>query len=268
MEKINLNKLKILSYKARLQILKIVYNSSASHIGSCFSIIDSLITLYFYLKLKKKLSSTKVILSKGHAAAALYVVLNKFKFISNTELKTFYKNGSKLMGHASHMVNGVTLSTGSLGHGLSVGCGIAYAYKKIKKKNEVFVFMSDGECNEGSIWEALLFASHNNLNNIKVLLDYNKLQSIYSIKKTLNLEPLKDKWRSFGWDVTECLGHNYNDVLKFCNKKSNKPKVAILHTIKGKGVSFMENNNLWHYRCPNKIEFEKAEKELKKNIPN
>ena len=168
------------------------------------------------------------------------------------------------MGHASHYVNGIILSTGSLGHGPSVGSGLAFAMKKKNKKENVFVFMSDGECNEGSVWEAFLFASHHKLTNIKFVIDYNKLQSIHSTKKTLNLEPLREKLHSFGLSVTEIDGHNIKDIFNFFSnkKKISKPQVLIMHTIKGKGVSFMENNNLWHYRTPNKDEFKKAKLEL------
>ena len=268
-----MNKEKILnikteSYKLRLKILRIIYNASSSHLGSCYSIIDALFTLYKSLEDKKILKNSKIILSKGHAAAAFYTVLQHFKFISKNELNSFYKDGSKLMGHASHYVNGVILSTGSLGHGPGVGCGIAYALKKQKKKDDVYVFISDGECNEGSVWEALLFASHHKLNNLKIIIDYNKLQSIHSTIKTLNIEPIKKKLDAFGFKVTELDGHNIKKLYNYFNKKikTKKPQILILHTVKGKGVSFMENNNLWHYRTPNNKEFQMAKNELENKL--
>jgi transketolase len=250
----------------RIQTLKIINQSSASHIASCLSVIDILVSIYSHLKLKKRLSIDKVILSKGHAAAALYSTLNYFGFLSKKKLNTFYTNGSKLLGHASHYVNGIPFSTGSLGHGLGLGCGLAYANRLIKKNIFTYVVLSDGECDEGSIWEAALFAAHHKLKNLVVFIDFNKYQSIKTVTETLNLEPLALKWKSFNWNVHKINGHNFSILKKKINSlsKSKKPTVIICDTIKGKGVSFMENNILWHYRCPKGDEYLNALKELKK----
>lgn len=246
----------------RIDVLNIISEAGSSHIASCFSVIEIIALIY---KVKKK--ECDFILSKGHAAAALYSLLYKLGKISAKEKSSFYKNGSKLMGHVSHKLKDIQLSTGSLGHGLSVATGFAYEKKNnSNKKNQVFVVMSDGECDEGSVWEAALFASHHKLNNLCVFIDYNKIQSIKSVKKTLNLEPFNLKWKSFGWRVKVINGHSEYDLKKFImdSKISKKPNIAICNTIKGKGVSFMENNPLWHYRCPKNKEYLLALEELRK----
>lgn len=250
----------------RLQTLKIINQSSASHIASCFSVVDILVSIFSHLKIKKRQSIDKVILSKGHAAAALYSTLNYFGFLSKKKLNTFYTNGSKLLGHASHYVNGIPFSTGSLGHGLGLGCGLAYANYLIKKNIFTYVILSDGECDEGSIWEAALFAAHHKLKKLVVFIDFNKYQSIKPVTNTLNLEPLASKWKSFNWNVHRINGHNHSILKRKINSlnKSKKPTVIICDTVKGKGVSFMENNILWHYRCPKGEEYLNALNEIKK----
>jgi transketolase len=244
----------------RIDVLKIISEAGSSHIASCFSVIEIITSIY---KLKKK--KCDFILSKGHAAAALYSLLHKLGKISTKEKNSFYQNGSKLMGHVSHKLKDIQLSTGSLGHGLGVATGFAYEKKVNNNKNQVFTVMSDGECDEGSVWEAALFASHHKLNNLCVFIDYNKIQSIRSVEKTLNLEPFNLKWKSFGWRVKIINGHSEDDLKKFIldSKISKKPNIAICNTIKGKGVSFMENNPLWHYRCPKNKEYLLALEELR-----
>ena len=244
----------------------------SSHIASILSIVDIVSVLYESIlnidpKKPKKPNRDRFILSKGHAGAAIYAALAEKGFFKVSELKKHCSNGSNLSGHVSHKnIPGVEFSTGSLGHGLSVSCGIAYSAKMNKSKFRVFALLSDGECDEGSNWEAILFAAHHKLNNLVAIIDYNKLQSIESTHDTLNLEPFAEKWIAFGWQVIEVDGHNHDEIFKAL-KKNNKidlPLCIIAHTTKGKGVSFMENNNLWHYRSPQNGEYRNAIKELEK----
>jgi transketolase len=261
-----------LARRIRIHALKMANRGGGSHIGSALSIIDILAVLYndvLYVNPKDHhmANRDRFILSKGHAGAAVYATLAEVGFFPIEKLETHYQDGSDLSGHVSHKnVPGVELSTGSLGHGLSVGVGMAKAAKLDKKGHEVFVLLSDGECDEGSVWEAAMFASHHKLDNLIALIDYNKIQSLDTIANTLALEPFKSKWESFGWNAIEINGHDHNQ-LKFELAKTpsinSKPTVYICHTTKGKGVSFMENSVLWHYRCPRGEEFEMALKELK-----
>ena len=178
-------------------------------------------------------------------------------------LDTHYQDGSILSGHVSHKgVPGVEFSTGSLGHGLSVASGFALAAKRKSLNFKSYVLLSDGELDEGSNWEAILFAPHHNLDNLTCIVDYNKLQSLTSVKETLNLEPLKDKITSFGWNVIDIDGHNHDELKKSINKNTSKPKFIIANTIKGKGISFMENKVVWHYKSANEEELEKGLDEL------
>ena len=248
------------SLKIRKLILKIANSSQCSHIGSNLSIVDILSVLYVkFLKDRKN----SFILSKGHACLAQYCVLKEMGFINDKTLNTFGKDGTILMSHASHKVPGINLSTGSLGHGLPVATGIALANKINKKKSKMFVLLSDGELDEGSNWESVLFSSHHKLNNLVIIIDYNKLQSTDSVKNTLNLEPLDKKFKSFGCKVLIVNGHNCEQIFKALNSKSSKPLVIIANTIKGKGVSFMENSVLWHYKSLNAENYQKAMKIIK-----
>jgi len=263
-----------LSNNIRKHAVMMTSLGQSSHIGSVLSIADILAVLYGSV-LKYKSSNAKwkkrdrFILSKGHAGAGIYAVLAESGFISIDKLKTHYQDGSDLSGHVSHKgISGVEFSTGSLGHGLPVAAGMALAAKIDKRKHRVFVLLSDGECDEGSNWEAVLFSSHHKLDNLVAIIDRNRLQSICSTEKTLALEPLADKWQAFGWDVAEIDGHNHNELLQVCSKSevgSGKPLCIIANTTKGKGVSFMEDNTLWHYRSPQGKEYEAAISELKKN---
>ena len=248
------------SLKVRKSILKIANSSQCSHIGSNLSIVDILTTLYIKLLKNKK---NYFILSKGHACLALYCVLKEMRFITEKTLNSFGKNDSILMSHASHKVPGIELSTGSLGHGLPVATGVALADKINKIKKKTFVLLSDGELDEGSNWESLLFSSHHKLNNLVIIIDYNKLQSIDFVKNTLNLEPLKQKFQSFGCKVVSVDGHNFKQLEKVLSSSSTKPLVIIANTIKGKGVSFMENSVLWHYKSLNSEDYQKAMKIIK-----
>ena len=252
--------------KIRSLSLKMVHGARASHIGSALSICDILATLYdkvltFNPEKPYWENRDRFILSKGHACVSVYAALAISGFIKIDELDSYGKDYSRLMSHISHKVPGVEFSTGSLGHGLPFGVGKAFAAKKIGAKWRTFVLMSDGELAEGSNWEAFLFASHHRLDNIVAIIDYNNLQSFGSVDKTLNIEPISDKLKSFGWDVRSVDGHDHEKIenlLTTAPWAPNKPSIVIAHTIKGKGVSFMENSVDWHYQSPNDEQLEAA----------
>lgn len=262
---------KQISKEIRKTILKMMYESKAAHIGSCLSCADILTVLYFKIlriNPKKPLAETRdrFLLSKGHAVAALYAVLAKRGFFPEELLNTYYQDGSRLPGHSTrNTVPGIEVSTGSLGHGLSMGAGLALATKKDGGAHRVFVLMSDGECETGSIWEAALFSAHHKLDNLVGIVDHNKLQACGRIEDILNLKPLNEKWRSFGWSVREINGHDLSEIESIFSKipfEKGKPNLVIAHTIKGKGVSFMENNFEWHFKNLDKEKYEQALKEL------
>ena len=260
-----------MAQRIRLNAVRMTRLGKSSHIGSVLSMTDILAVLYGEIlnvdpANPKMENRDRFILSKGHAGAGVYAALAETGFLDKSWLEKHYQNGSILSGHVSHKgVAGVELSTGSLGHGLPVATGMAFAAKLDDRQHRIFVVMSDGECDEGSNWEAILFSSHHNLDNLVVFVEYNKIQSIKSIENTLSLEPFADKWRSFGWDVVEIDGHDHQQIKSACSgEAANKPRCIIAHTIKGKGVSFMENSVLWHYRPPDKEEYEQAIVELEK----
>lgn len=254
----------------RLNVLKMVINGKSSHIGSIYSCVE-IITILFkeFLKLNKKnykkKKRNKLILSKGHAAAGLYAALAGVGIINKKELTLHCKNGSYMSGHASNSVPGVDFSSGSLGQGLGFAAGIALSNKKAKLNYKVYCILSDGELNEGSIWEALLFISHHRLNNLDIIIDRNFYQSIKTTEKTLALEPLDQKLVSFGFHVLKGDGHSFNFLRKALKIKTKLPKVIIAKTTKGKGVNFMENNILWHYKYPNAKQEKLALNYLTKN---
>ncbi len=259
-----------LAKQIRLNVLKMVHRAGASHIGSCFSIADIVAVLYnLILQLRPEDPSwperDRFVLSKGHGGAAIYAVLALKGFISLDLLESYGKDGSDLMAHISHKVPGVEFSTGSLGHGLPFAVGKAFAATKKDLKWRVFALLSDGEMDEGSNWEALMFAAHHKLENLVAIIDYNKLQSLNSVEKTLGLEPLAMKVKAFGWSVREIDGHNHERIekeLRLVPWEVGKPSMLIAHTTKGKGVSFMENKVEWHYRSPNDTQFAQALLEL------
>lgn len=244
-----------LATQARKLILKLTHQAKASHVGSALSVVDILSVLYSgvaNIDFKNINSSSRdvVILSKGHAASALYSVLAMKGFLELSDLESYCLDGGKLGGHVtSHGNSGVELSTGSLGHGLPYGLGIALSQKLHNHSSRVFVVISDGECDEGTTWESALMANQFKLNNLVVIIDRNNLQSIQNTESTIALEPLKEKWTSFNWEVRKVDGHSFED-LQASMAPSHKPLCIIAETIKGKGVSFMEGNNLWHYRPP------------------
>lgn len=250
---------KNLSKNIRGSVLKISHLSKSSHVGSSLSIIDILVVLYKKILLKKNY----FILSKGHACLAYYCLLKEFGFISSKLLNSYGKNNTILLSHVSHKVPKVEFSTGSLGHGLPFAVGRALANKIDKKKDKIYVLMSDGELNEGTTWESLLFASFHKLDNLILIIDYNKIQSIDFCKNILKLEPLAAKFKSFGCEIKIINGHNHNQIHKSLLFDNKKPYVIIANTIKGKGVKFMENSIAWHYKSPNSTEFMNAIKELK-----
>ena len=260
-----------LAKNARIEILKMTSSAKASHVASSLSVIDLLAVLYSGIANitpdnYKKIDRDIVILSKGHAAAAIYSVLALKKFFDISLLAKYCGDGAQLGGHVTSTgVPGVELSTGSLGHGLPYGLGIAISRKLTKSVGDVFVVMSDGECDEGTTWESALIANHYNLNNLCVIIDRNKIQSLDFTESTIALEPFKDKWESFGWDVMEVDGHDYLALIESLNTKSSKPKCIIANTTKGKGVDFMENTVLWHYKSPNTEELSQAISQVENN---
>lgn len=264
--------LKELALKIRLDVLEMTSLGGSSHIGSCYSMVDILTVLYgagiinVHPQEPNWPDRDIFILSKGHAGAALYATLANCGFFPRAELKNHYQDGSIFSGHVSHLgVAGVELSTGSLGHGLSVGVGVAKAAKLDSNNKKIYVQQSDGECDEGSVWEAIMFAAHHKLDNLVLIIDYNKIQSLAPVAETLALEPFADKFISFGWDVIEVDGHSITELKEAflkCPSTIGKPTCIIAHTTKGKGVSFMENSVLWHYRSAQGEEYQAALNEL------
>lgn len=252
----------------RKSILDMMYRSKSSHIGSCFSIVEILYTLYFKVlniqgstyKLEAK---DKFILSKAHGSAALYATLAERGFFSKERLREYYVDGGSLPGHLDMLsVPGVEVSAGSLGHGLSIGTGIAIAKKQECKSEHVYVLLGDGECNEGSVWEAAMLAAHLQLTNLTAIVDYNKFQGFGKTNEVINQRNLNERWLAFGWEVIEVDGHNIEKLEEALKAVQKGPKVLIAHTIKGKGVSFMENKLEWHYKSPNDQEYLLALKEM------
>ena len=251
-----------LQYETRVFILNAIYNAQSSHIGSALSCIDLLISQKFFLKKAEQLneieSMERIVLSKGHGAAAFYALLAAVGV--KIDYKQYYQNNSWLTGHISHKVKGVSHSTGSLGHGLPVTCGMAYA-----NRNKLYsVLLSDGEMQEGSNWEALMVAPQLRLNNMSIIIDYNNQQSFGHVSDTMSIEPLEKKLEAFGWHVEVGDGHNIDFVIETLERslQIDKPFALIANTVKGKGVSFMENRTKWHYSPPNDKEYEEAMKEI------
>jgi transketolase len=261
------DELRALARQLRVRSLRMISQAKTSHIGSCLSVADILAVLYgSVLHIDPKQPSwrdrDRLIMSKGHAAAILYAAVAEAGFMPTDRLGEYTRNGGQLYGHATHWgVPGVEMSSGSLGHGLPVGTGMALTAKRDRRPWRVFVVMSDGECDEGSNWEAILFAGHHKLDNLTIIIDYNKIQSLDFVEKTLNLEPFAEKFRAFGWSATEVDGHDVTALrttLDSLPKEPGRPNAVIAHTVKGKGVSWMEGKVLWHYRPPADDELSKA----------
>ena len=262
--------IKKLTKEIRKNILRmsLAAGASSSHFGGSLSTVELLATLYNSV-LKFDVSNPlwedrdRFILSKGHACLGYYSVLCEKGYFTKEDLNLFEKNGSFLLGHPVINKNkGIEFSNGSLGMGLSLGIGVAIAAKKIKKNYKVFVLIGDGECNEGSVWEASMSASHFKLNNLTAILDKNNLQQTGSNEEIMSTNKLGDKWRSFNWEVREVDGHNIKQILEAFNYVSEKPKLILANTIKGKGFSFSENNNDWHHKIMTKKQYDDALKEL------
>lgn len=249
---------------ARKTILTMSYRAKTSHLGSSLSCVDLLSAMYLRQFTNHDSGSDNlVVVSKGHAASAVYSVLNALGKISDKEIEEYCSDGAVLGGHVTFNRNfGIPLSTGSLGHALPYGLGIAYAKRLRKEKGTVYVLGSDGECDSGAIWEAALLAAHLELNNLIFVIDRNGLQSMKSTEETLRLEPLGKKWKAFNWHVLEIQGHSHAEISKALDSESSQPTVIIANTIKGFGVSFMENSVEWHYRSPNTEEFARGMSEL------
>mgnify|MGYP001482873724 CR=1 FL=1 len=252
----------------RRSLVHMVHYSKSSHIGTCLSVVDILSVLYFKVMnidptTPQMLGRDKFILSKGHGGAALYATLAERGFFPKEYLDKYYIDDGILPGHLDMTaVPGIEVSTGSLGHGLSLGIGMAYGNRQVKDPGHIYVLLGDGECNEGSVWEGIMFASSINLSNLTAIVDYNKLQSFGRTNEVINQVNIAERWKAFGWHVEEIDGHNFNQIEHALKVKTEIPKVIIAHTIKGKGVSFMENKLEWHYKSPSDEELKLALKEL------
>ncbi|OGJ58119.1 transketolase [Candidatus Peribacteria bacterium RIFCSPLOWO2_12_FULL_55_15] len=264
--------LRALSRQMREDVFTIAYRAKSGHLGSAFSVIDLLVCLYFHhLRLKPEKPDDpdrdRFILSKGHGCSALYAVLAERGFFPKDDLATCTKDGNRFPGHpSSTLTPGVEASTGSLGHGLGVGVGMALAAKLDERPSRTVVMVSDGECDEGSTWEAMLAASHWKLGGLTCIIDYNKIQSFGRVSEIMELEPFADKWRAFGWHVQEIDGHDHEQILASLAATSlagSRPHAIIAHTVKGKGVSFMEDAVGWHYWTPQEEHYKQAMAELR-----
>ena len=259
----------------RVLILEMVIRAGGGHIGGAYSIIEVITALYFRVLNHDPQNPSwsdrdRLLFSKGHGCLALYAALAEAGYFEKERLEKFCVDGGLLPGHPEReFVPGVEITSGSLGHGLSIGVGMALAAKIDKKKYHVYVVLSDGELNEGSTWEALMSGSQFSLDNLTAIIDSNKFISLGSISEIMNIEPLSERLRDFGWAVDEIDGHDINQIVSSIEKvpfESGKPSAIIANTVKGKGVSFMENVPMWHYRAPNKEEAELALRELKEAL--
>jgi transketolase len=259
-----------LALRLRRHVVRMCASGKSAHVGSGLSMADIVAVLYGEVMRLAPADPRwpgrdRFILSKGHAGACVYAALAERGFMPVETLDTHYRNGSALSGHVNHKgVPGVELSTGSLGHGLGVGAGMALQLRRTGGTQRVYVVLSDGECDEGSNWEAILFAAHQRLSNLCAVVDYNKLQSLASVEDTIGLEPFADKWRAFGWSVAEIDGHDHGALKRAFAEAatSDRPTCVLAHTVKGQGVSFMEHQVLWHYRVPAGEELAAALREL------
>lgn len=269
--KMNITEYGALAKTVRRRILEIICRTKGPHLGSSFSCVDLLVGLYFHTLKNtpedpENPQRDRFIFSKGHASPALYAVLFERGFLSQKDMDGFAVNGGTLQQHPDYdLRRGIEVSTGSLGHGLSVGAGMAYALKKDGNPARVFVMMSDGEMNEGSTWEAVLFAAHHNLDNLVLVIDYNRMQALGFTRDTLELDPLAQKFAAFNWAAETIDGHSFPAICTAYDRlplESGKPSIIVAETVKGKGVSFMEHDLYWHYCCPVEEEFTQACREL------
>ncbi|MDP8266425.1 MAG: transketolase [Candidatus Aceula meridiana] len=262
----------LFALKIRIKSLQMVHAAKSSHIGGALSVADLLAVLYsrvLNIDPKNPLwdARDRLIFSKGHACASLYAALSYRGFFPEEELEGFGQDGSYFLTHSDRKVPGVEFSTGSLGHGLPFACGMALAAKRKGKNWRVFVILSDGEMEEGSNWEAFLFAAHHRLDNLIAVIDYNKMQALGQVSDILGLEPLGEKLKSFRWSVRDIDGHDHDQIYKSLSSApwhKGSPSCLIANTVKGKGVDFMENKLEWHYRSPNAQQLDLAIAKLKK----
>lgn len=264
-----------LAWKMRRDAIEMVHATHASHIGAVLSAIDIVAVLYHDImnvdpEDPEMPERDRFILSKGHAGIAVYTALAECGFFDRKELKKYYTDGSVYSGHVSSKgIPGVELSTGSLGHGVCVACGMALAAKRAGKDHQVYVITGDGECEEGAVWEMALMANRYALSSLTVIVDNNGMQAMGTCAEVMKLGSLADKWKAFGWNTIEVQDGNDHDQLRaaFAERKAEGPNVIIAHTVKGKGISFMENNLLWHYRDPQGEDYDTAVKELEAARP-
>jgi transketolase len=243
----------------RRHVVQMTHRAKASHVGTSLSMAEILAVLYGgILRVDPSTLDSpdrdRFVLSKGHGCAGLYAVLAERGFFPVTRLAEFYQDGTRMAGHVTRGgIPGVEVSTGALGHGLSIACGMALAGRRDRRRFRVFALLSDGECDEGATWEAALLAAHHRLDALIAIVDYNKIQSLGTVKEVMDLDPFAEKWRSFRWAVREVDGHDVDAVAAALHDvpfESGRPTCLIAHTVKGKGVSFMEDKLLWHYRAP------------------
>jgi len=263
--------LDVLSRRLRAKLVEMSHRAKAAHLGSALSCVDILVALYWTVLNIDPANPQdplrdRFILSKGHAAAALYATLAARGFFPESFLDSYGAPGTRLEEHPGpRCLPGVEAATGSLGHGLPIGVGMALAGRIRHQGYRVFVLLSDGECNEGSVWEAAMFAAARKLERLLVVVDFNKWQATGRSREVMALDPLGDKWKAFGWNVHEIDGHDVNALCTILAKvpdASGRPIAVVAHTVKGKGVSFMEDDNNWHYRIPDADDLARARKEL------
>lgn len=273
-KKPNITELKKKAIEIRKDILTMLSAAGSGHTGGSLSMVEILLTLYCCIMNHKPSEPEwpdrdRFILSKGHGCPALYAVLANFGYFPKEELMTLRKMGSRLQGHPQKGLPGVEISSGSLGQGLSISNGMALSARLDKRNSRIYCMMGDGETNEGQVWEAAMTAAHYKLDSLCGIIDYNKYCIDGLLKDVMGIEPIADKWRSFGWHVMETNGHSFEDLIKAFEAAKTikgKPSMVIAHTIKGKGVSFMECENKWHGVAPKKEELELALKELNEEL--
>lgn len=272
---LNLSYLKDVARRIRLDSLKMQHIAHKGHLGGAFSVTEILVALYYsdLVNISAKNFNhpkrDRIIFSKGHTCLSLFAVLADMGFFPRVELERYGQNGTFLGGHPDHLIPGVEVASGSLGHGLGIGAGMVLAAKLNNQKYLTYVILGDGECNEGSIWEAITFAAVQNLNNLVAIVDENRVAATSKTQKFVGAYPLENKWKSFGWDTLSVDGNNILEVIYALKKSKNrsevkKPLAIIANTIKGKGVSFMEGDPKWHHGVLNDAQYEQAWKELSK----
>lgn len=266
--------LQIIAEKVRKRVVEIIYHAKGGHIGGSLSSVDMVTTLYFNQMNISPENSTnpnrdRFILSKGHSVETLYSVLEAKGFIDKVTTDTYGDFNSKLAGHPTRKVKGVELNSGALGHGLSVSVGLAKAAKIQNLSYKTYVLMGDGEQGEGSIYEAAMSASHYQLDNLVAVIDRNKLQISGSTEDVMSLEPMRERWEAFGWEVIDVDGNSISELLsvfKNMDFSNQKPKLIISHSVKGKGISYMEHGAKWHHGVPNEEQYKNALAEIESRI--